>query len=202
MTYSVIINTLAILLLIGAWVYPYITAAILRAIMIRRLTSDLRAEGFKYRRSFRSALLTRNLSRRYDMIIYDEKRLYAVKLWSSYFAYNHLVVTKKGRLKEERRTRPVFCMNGRDTVYAAGRLYRVPKIRLHKKYAKGREVESVLLIYPSYESIRAENNGGFVSLRTGDELFGKTIYSPSAFAARLKAVRESTVHDDGVAVEN
>ena len=62
--------------------------------MIKRLTADLKAEGFKYRRSFRSALLTRNLSRRYDMIIYDDKRLYAVKLWSSYFAYNHLVVTK------------------------------------------------------------------------------------------------------------
>ena len=186
MTYSVIITAFAILLLTGAWVYPYISAAIMKAGMIKRLTVIAKDKGFRYRRSFRSALLTRNLSRRYDMIIYDEKRLYAVKLWSSYFAYNNLVVTEKGRIREERRTRPVFLMGERDTVYTKGITYRVPKLRLHKKYANGRDVEQILLIYPSYESIKAENGRSFVALKTGDELFGRTIYSPSAFIKRLK----------------
>ena len=77
-------------------------------------------------------------------------------------------------------------MGGRDTLYIKSPDMRVPKLKLHKKFTRGREIERVLLVYPSYESIRAESGRGFVTLKTGDTVFDKTLYSPSAFVKRLK----------------
>ncbi len=194
MIYSVIVITLAVLLLVGAWVYPYVTAIMMKARMLKSLRVTARGAGFRYRRSYKNIFFVRNLSRKYDMIIYNEEKLYAVKLWTSYFSYNTLVVTKEGKIREQRRTRPVFQMNGSNTVYTKGFLRRVPRTGLHKKYKKGREVEQILLIYPSYESIRAESGRGYIKLKTGDELFGKIIYSPSAFMTRLR--EEGTDYTD------
>ena len=87
MVWSVIVVAVAILLLVGAYVYPYVGALILKAKMVKKLLRTVEKEGYSYRRSFRSIFLTRNLSRKYDIIIYNDKKLYAVKLWSSYFAY-------------------------------------------------------------------------------------------------------------------
>lgn len=196
MIYSVIVITLALLLLVGAWVYPYVTAIMIKARMLRSLRVTARGAGFRYRRSYKNIFLVRNLSRKYDMIIYNEEKLYAVKLWTSYFAYNTLVVTKDGRIREQRRTRPVFQMGESNTVYTKGFLRRVPRTVLHKKYAKGREVEQILLIYPSYESIRAESGMGYVKLKTGDKLFGKVIYSPSSLMKKLRKEGTKNTEND------
>ncbi|MBQ8850600.1 MAG: hypothetical protein IJ011_09740 [Clostridia bacterium] len=188
MAYSVIVVSLAVLLLAAAVAYPYISGMVMKSAMLRALRVTARKAGFRCRRSFKNIFLVRNRSARYDMVIYNEKKLYAVKLWSSYFSYNMLHVMRDGRIKERRRTRSVFKMSDNDTVYTGGFAQRVPKTRLAKKYAKGREVvERILLIYPSYERIAAESGKGLVTLKTGDELFGKIIYSPSAFMNKLKA---------------
>ena len=186
MTYSIIMISLALLLLIGVYIYPYVLAVIMKARMLRTLSRTAKENGFEHRRAFRHVIFTRNLSRGYDLIIYNEKKLYAIKLWSSYFAYNSLLVTREGKIREERRTRPVFSMGGKNGLYVGGLTHRVPKLNLGKKYAKDREVERITLIYPSYESIRAETGRGEVKLRTGDELFGRLIYSPSAFVNKLR----------------
>ena len=186
MVWSVTIVSVAILLLVGAWVYPYVNAVVLKARMVNKLLRIAEKEGFRHRRSFKSIFLTRNLSRKYDIIIYNEKKLYAVKLWSSYFAYCDLVLTARGRIREERRTRAVFNMGSRDALYIKSPALRVPKLRLHKKFRTGREVEGILLVYPSYENIRAETGRGYVTLKTGDTAFDKTLYSPSAFVKKIK----------------
>ena len=191
MAFSVVMIVVAVLFLAGCAAYPYINALYLKARMQRRLVMAVSQEGYRYRRSFRSIFLTRNLSRKYDMIIYSEKKLYAIKLWSSYFSYNDLVLTRGGRVREERRTRGVFNMGGRNNVYIKGFEHRVPRIKLNRKYTTGREVERVLLVYPSYENIRAHTGVGYVSLKTGDELFDKILYSPSAFVKRLKSESQS-----------
>ena len=186
MVFDVIAVATVILLLVGAWVYPYVSAVILKAKMVNKLIKMADKEGFRYRRSFRSIFFTRNLSRKYDMLIYNEKKLYAVKLWSSYFAYCDLVLTRAGRIREERRSRGVFRIGQRDVLYIKSPSMRVPKLRLQKKFLSGREIERVLLVYPSYENIRAESGRGYVTLKTGDMIFDKTLYSPSAFVKRLK----------------
>ena len=175
MAFSVAMIAVAVLFLAGCAAYPYINALYLKARMQGRLVTALGQGGYKYRRSFRSIFLTRNLSRKYDMIIYNEKKLFAVKLWSSYFSYNDLVLTRGGRIREERRTRDVFNMSGRNTVYIKGLTHRVPKIRLNKKYTSGRDIEKVLLVYPSNENVIAQTSAGYVTLKTGDELFDKIL---------------------------
>ena len=192
MTYSIIMIALALLLLLGVYTYPYAVAVIMKARMLRVLSRTARASGYKYKRAFRHVIFTRNLSRGYDMVIYNDEKLYAVKLWSSYFAYNSLVVTREGKIREERRTRHVFAMGDRSSIYVGGLTHRVPRLGLSKKYSKDREVERITLIYPSYESIRAETGRGEIKLRTGDELFGRLIYSPSAFIKKLREERRKT----------
>lgn len=187
MAYSIIVITLVILLLVGAWAYPYITGIMLKSRMLKALRMTARASGFRYRRSYKNIFFVRNRSPKYDIVIYNEKKLYAVKLWSSYFAYNTLAITKKGKVSEHRRTRPVFQMTDSNTVYTRGFAHSVPKTRLPRKYAKGRDVERILLVYPSYESIVVESGKGELKLKTGDELFEKLLYSPSAFLKKLKA---------------
>ena len=187
MAYSMIVISLAVALLLGAWAYPYITGMVLKAKMLRALRKTASESGFKYRRSYKNIVLVRNRSPKYDMVIFNEKKLYAVKLWSSYFAYNTLAVTKRGKVSEHIRTRPVFQTTDSNVVYTRGFEHSVPRTRLPKKYAKGRDVEKILLVYPSYESVIVESANGERKLKTGDELFEKLLYSPSAFMTRLKS---------------
>ena len=187
MAYSIIVISIAIALLLGAWIYPYITGIALKGKMLGALRETARGAGFRYKRSYKNIFFVRNRSSKYDIVIYNEKKLYAVKLWSSYFAYNTLAVTQKGKVSEHRRTRPVFQIADGNVIYTRGFEHSVPRTKLPRKYAKGREVEKILLVYPSYESIVAESAKGEKKLKTGDELFEKILYSPSAFMTRLKS---------------
>lgn len=185
MAYSIIIISLALCLIFGALLYPYVSAILLRARMLKTLRERARAYGFKYRRFYKNSFLVRNRSPKFDMVIYNEKKLYAVKLWSSYFVHNKLCVTKRGRMFERRQTRPVFQMTDKKYIFMNTPRLSVPKTRLPKKYTRGREVERILLIYPSYETVGVYDGKSEIKLRTGDELFGKILYSPSAFRELL-----------------
>ncbi len=193
MAYSIIIISMAVCLLAGALLYPYVSGMILKARMLKVLREKARGAGFKYRRFYKNLFLVRNRSSNYDMIIYNDKRLYAVKLWSSYFLHSKLCVTSRGRVFEKRRIRPVFQLTDKKYIYMRGFRRSVPKTRLAKRYLKNREAERILLIYPSYEGIAVYDRGREVPLRTGDELFGKLLYSPSAFMSLLN---ESKVGND------
>ena len=187
MAYSIIIISLALCLIFGALLYPYVSAILLRARMLKTLRERARAYGFKYRRFYKNSFLVRNRSPKFDMVIYNEKKLYAVKLWSSYFVHNKLCVTKRGRMFERRQTRPVFQMTDKKYTFINTPRLSVPKTRLAKKYLRGREVERILLIYPSYETVGVYDGKSEIKLRTGDELFGKILYSPSAFRELLRS---------------
>ena len=187
MAYSIIIITVAVCLIIGALLYPYVSAILLRARMLRTLRERARAYGFKYRRFYKNIFFVRNRSPKFDFIVYNEKKLYAVKLWSSYFVHNKLCVTKRGRMFERRQTRPVFQMTDKKYTFINTPRLSVPKTRLAKKYLRGREVERILLVYPSYETVAVYDGKNEIKLRTGDELFGKLLYSPSAFRELLRS---------------
>ena len=103
MAYSIIVITASILLIAAAVVYPYAEGITLKARMLKRLRVEARDAGFKYRRLYKNIFLVRNRGRHYDLIIYDEARLFAVKLWSSYFQGSTLAVTEKGRVIERAR---------------------------------------------------------------------------------------------------
>lgn len=187
MEYSIIVIIVSVFLIAFAFAYPYAEGILLKARMLKRLRQEARDAGYKYRRFYKNIFLVRNRSSRYDLIIYDEKTLYAVKLWSSYFRGSSLVLTEMGRVIERRKTRPVFKLKERSADFVLKRPQTVSPTRISKKYTVGRDVVRVLLIYPSYEKIIAKRGAGEIILGSGDQLFSKTIYSPSAFLKRLKS---------------
>lgn len=184
---NIVLAVIAVLAAL-ALTYPYVEGTVLRILMIERLRSELRASGYKCRRFYKNPIFLRNRSPRYDMVVYNETNLYAVKLWSSYFMRNELIIRRDGRVCEQRDVRDVFDIG--EGKGGSGRIrgffHSVPRTRLPKKYTRGREIENVLLIYPSYKSIAYVDGGKKVTLGTGDELFEKTLYSPSSFISALK----------------
>ena len=186
MAYSIIVIVASVLLIAAAVAYPYVEGILLKAQMLKRLRIEARDAGFKYRRFYKNIFLVRNRATRYDLIIYDEKRIFAVKLWSSYFQGSSLVLTEMGRVIERRKTRPVFNLRTRSADFVLSRPQSVRPTKIAKRYTVNREMERILLIYPSYDKIIAKRGAGEVILKSGDELFFKTIYSPSAFVKHIK----------------
>ena len=133
MAYSIVVISLVLCLLAGACLYPYASGIVLKARMLRTLRERARASGFKYRRFYKNIFFVRNRSPKFDMVIYNENRLYAVKLWSSYFVHSTLVVNKQGRVLERRRTRPVFQLTNKKYEFINGLSHSVPKTRLLHK---------------------------------------------------------------------
>ena len=191
MAYSITVIVVSVLVIASAVAYPYVEGIMLKAQMLKRLREEARNAGFKYRRFYKNIFLVRNRAAHYDLVIYDEKKLFAVKLWSSYFKGSSLVLTEKGRVIERRKTRSVFDLNKRSADFVLSRPQSVRPTKIPKKYTVGREMERILLIYPSYDKIIAKRGAGEVILKSGDELFFKTVYSPSAFIKRLKEHSET-----------
>lgn len=187
MLLSVLIIILVILLLSGALLYPYISCAVLRDKMVRRLGEEASRAGFKLRVLYRHVFFVRNLSEEYDLLIYNDEILYAVKLWASYKRSTSLVLTRGGRVVERRTVGSVLDVSGSDnshTVESAP--LSVPRTKLSKKYSRGREVRRILLVYPSYQKMLRIEGRREIPIRSGDELFDKRVYSPSAFIEVLR----------------
>lgn len=187
--FTMIIIAFSVLLLVGVCVYPYIWGDLLKARMLKKLRVTARASGFKYRRSYKNIFFVRNRSPKYDLLIYDDKRLYAVKLWSAYFVRSTLVINRAGKIRERKETRPVFDMSDgrRQLRRVNGFVHSVPKTKIAKRYLVGREVQRVLLVYPSYKSMVFFDGKRDIPINTGDEIFDKIVYSPSAFMTELKS---------------
>ena len=121
MAYSIIVIIASVALIASAVAYPYAEGVMLKARMLKRLRLEARDAGYKYRRFYKNIFLVKNRSPRYDLIIYDEKTLFAVKLWSSYFRGSSLVLTEMGRVIERRKTRPVFKLRERSSDFVLKR---------------------------------------------------------------------------------
>ncbi len=174
--------------LAAAWLYPYVSGIVLKARMLKNIREKARSFGYRYKRLYKNIFFVKNKADKYDVIIYDAEKLYAVKLWSSYFVRSRLIVTEKGGVYEERPTMPVFLTekNGGSPRVSAGRISGVPLTKPAVKNSGGRRVENFLLIYPSYKEITVKQAKGRAQIESGDELFGKTVVSPSFFVSKLE----------------
>lgn len=191
MEVTAIVLSVAAVLIAAAFIYPYAWGMFLRFRMLSKLRAEAKEAGFKCRRLYKSILLVKNRSAKYDIVIYDDETLYAVKLWSSYFLHSELIINGDGRVYELRKIRDVFKARadskGR---FIKGFSHAVPRTRLPQKYTQGRNVENILLVYPSYDRIAYVDGRRRVELKTEDGLFEKTIYSPFALASMLKRKAE------------
>ena len=186
MTESIVMISLAVATLLFVLLYPFVWGNVLRARMLKKLRNEVRAEGYKYRRFYKNIFLVHNRSSKYDLIIYNEERLYAVKLWSSYFVDTSLILSRDGRVHERRMTRKVFAVDDKGSFALKGFSHSVPKTKLGAKYRRGRKVFDVLLVYPSYKNVMFFDGKREVKVSTGDEIMDKLLYSPYSFTNELK----------------
>ena len=176
---------LVILLLIAALSYPYLSAAIAKYRMLRRLARVSRSLGFRFRHRG-SLSLSRNRGRRYDLLIETERRIYAVKLWSAYRNGSVLLLGERGRVREQRRIHEPLAVRRKKPQYHRSLALAVPRTRLMLRKTEKRPVTRILLVYPSYREILVKKRDQILRLSSGDPIFDKLLYSPSAFEKLLR----------------
>ena len=179
---------IAILLAVAALSYPYAAAAVSRFRMLRRLARVSRGLGFRFRHRGMPSV-ARNRGRRYDLLIENEEKIFAVKLWSAYRRDSALLVNEIGEIRERRRIREPLSVRRKKPQHHRSLALAVPRTRLTLRKTESRSVTRILLVYPSYREVLAERDCRTVRLGSGDNLFDKLLYSPSAFEALLR--RES-----------
>ncbi len=174
-------------ILIGlALLYPYVSIILSRKKMIKHLHGVVRRAGGRMRRLHRFAVLSHNRSPRYDLLIVKGDMLYAVKLWSAKRRGVDLLISSDGTVAEQREDRDPLTPKGRtrERVIRSA-FYTVPKTRINFPVAEGKRVVHILLTYPSYRSVMGYRHMQWVELKSGDHVFDKILYSPSALEKHL-----------------
>lgn len=193
MLFSAAVVALALLFIGGALIYPYIIPKLSQGRAVKRLIKDAKSMGYKHKKFYKNIFAVRNLSYKYDVVIYNETDAYAIKLWNSKHASSVLVLTDGGRVFERRLAVPVMDTSKNKSAQIKERAKGVPKTRLPKRFLKKDGIREILLVYPSYSGIVYEGKAGKVSLNVGDELFDKELFSPTEFAAELRcAVKDKS----------
>ena len=195
MLFSAAVVALALVFISGALIYPFICSKLSQRSAVGRLLKDASSLGYKHRKFYKNIFAVRNLSYKYDILIYNDSKTYAVKLWNAKHISSTLVLTDSGKVLERRKAVPVIDTSKGNDTQITGRAQSVLKTRLPKKYLKNENIKEILLIYPSYKSIIYEGKSGRIALNTGDELFDKEIYSPSALSAELRCDAEKRSAD-------
>lgn len=180
---------LAILLLAAALCYPYLSAAISKHRMLRRLAKLSRSLGFRFRHRG-MAFLSRNRGRQYELLIENDRRIYAVKLWSAYRNGTSLLLGERGRVRERRRVIEPLSVRRKKPYDHRSFALAVPRTRLSLRKKEKRAVTRILLVYPSYREILTKKEGRVVRLSSGDAIFDKLLYSPSALEQMLRREAE------------
>ena len=180
---------LALLVSIGVAVllmYPYAATVVLRRRALKKLRKTVRRARGRMRPLKKAVSLCRNRSRCYDLLIEKGSVVYAVKLWSAIRPHTDLCVARDGKLFEEREIpTPLRTEKNRQKRTVRCPILPIPKTKYTFSVPKGKDLRRVLLIYPSYRSIRCETKDAWREIHTGDTLFEKTVFSPSAFSAFL-----------------
>ena len=189
-----------LLLLTVALLLPYGITLGLNARMLRRLERTCRETGFRMKRLHPILLPPRGRGRRYDLLLENRERIYAVKLWSATHTGCSLVVTGTGQVYEQKRgLLPMDLKQENRDLRAKGAKAAVPRTVLSLPVGEKRPVTRILLQYPAYREVLAETEQGLRRLSSGSPIFDKLLYSPSAFETLL---RENCTAKSGQTVSN
>lgn len=179
-------------LVLMALIFPYVINAWLTYRMLRRLESVCRETGMRMRRLHRATWLVRNRSDRYDLLLEDNGRLLAIKLWSAGYTGNSLVITKQGQVYRLMRSAlPMDIRRENRQLRAKSRAVSVPRTKLILPKGESRAVTRILLQYPAYREVLAETDNGWERLSSGGAVFDKLLYSPSALELLLREIGEA-----------
>lgn len=177
---------LAVLLIAAVLLFPYVSTVWHRGKMLRHLETVARRGGFRLRRIHRFTVLSRNSGGRCDFLVENRECVFAVKLRSAVRRNVTLRIGSEGLATEEITGRvPLWTDRKNRTHTTRRRAGNVHLPALPVKYAGKRIIVPVLLVYPSYREVLAEQGGEWSSVHSGDMVGEQTLYSPSAFEKRI-----------------
>ena len=122
MLFSATVVALALAFIGGAFIYPFVRSKLSQRRAVKMLLKDAVSMGYKYKKFYKNIFSVRNLSYRYDLLVYSDKTTYAVKLWGAKHIMSDLILTDGGRVLERRKASPVMNMSkGGNAHIEAGR---------------------------------------------------------------------------------
>ncbi len=174
---------IAVILAIAALVYPYVAVAFCRYRMLRRFEKIASKVGFRLHHLHKGVIFSPNSGEKYDILIEAGDKVYALKLWSAVRKNTTLRILGDKVIAEERTNRvPMEPDRRKKKQHVEKRKKKFPAPQLPPKYRKRekRTILSVLLIYPSYSKVIAENREQPTELHSGDRIGSHILLSPSA----------------------
>ena len=173
---------LLIAVILATLLYPYANVAVCRLKFISQLRERLRNAGGRMRVLRTFAALSSNRADKYDILVEKNDVIYAIKLWSAAHRNVMLRIYSDGRVGEERMAVSPITPHGKPKNKSVRYMARpVPVTAENFKIPSGKTLVKVVMMYPSYKEIYAENGEGINILKSGDMFFDKVICTPYSF---------------------
>ena len=186
------------LLVVAGVLSPYISVAVKRKKMIKRIVSVARASGFRVRALHRLVCFSFNRADGFDLLIENREQAFAVKLWSTARKNSVLVIRGDGSFYETQSVPEPFAPGEKPEHQLRGRAKSVPITKQNFKLKKGKPITAIMLYYPSNkEAVVDFGNGRIAQLEMGDRVFDKILCSP----ARLEKMLKSNAPESAQAVQ-
>ena len=185
----VIIAVLSPLIVLTVLCFPQMFLFFKRSKMLRHLYKTAELCGYRVRHLRKRVSLAKNADDRYDLLIENSERAYAIKLWSAKKTADTLIINKNGTYCESSVV-PAGLTAGEDNQYIiTGKAKRVPVTRCNFKVKKDKPLKLIMLYYPENDSVYIDLGNKRIPLAEGQTVFGKTVLTPTTFERLLKKYR-------------
>ncbi len=173
--------------------FPHASVVYRRRRMIKYITHTAEKQGFCVTPLHRLVCLSPNRGARYDILVQNRERAYAIKLWSFSKKQSTVVISKDGTVCEYRRVPEPLSPNTERNYSIRGKKRNVPVTEQNFKIKKDKPVEFIMMYYPRNKDTFLDFGTHKKRLENGDRVFGKTVCSPTGFC---KLLEEQNVSQD------
>ena len=175
---TVVLSPLLVALIL---MLPHISIVYKRGRMIKYITHAASESGFSVTHLHRLVCLSPNRADRYDLLVHNSERAYAIKLWSATKKQSTVVISRDGTVCECRRIPEPLSPDSERIYSIKGKKLSVPITKCNFKVKKGITVDHILMYYPRNKDTFLDFGTHKKRLGDGDRIFGKTVCSPTRF---------------------
>ena len=174
--------------------FPHAFVVYRRRRMIKYITHTAEKQGFSVTPLHKFAALSSNFGSRYDILVQNGERAYAIKLWSFSEKQSTVVISKDGTMCEYRRVPQPLSPEAERSYGIKGKKHGVPVTKQNFKIKRDKPLELIMMYYPRNKNTFLDFGTHKKRLENGDRIFGKTVCSPTSFC---KLLTEQNASCDG-----
>ena len=181
---------IVLIILLGLIFYPYILTALSTAKMLSKLRRIAKREAYHIIPLKKFLWFQRNFSKNYDFLIEGRGITIAVKLFSAVRRNSGLVIKPDGTASiSSKQTAPMEIYPGTKKKERVGDIFgknvKISELSENWNVIEGKNVDKVLLVYPSFSEMVFFDGREEAELRSGDTVFEHTIYTPYGLEQKL-----------------